>query len=811
MRYISVILPVPLRKTFTYHIEDDTTTILVGCRVVVHFGGQRYLTGIIADNSVEKPTEYETKAIESILDITPIVNATDLKLWQWIADYYMCSIGDVMKAALPSGLRIENKTKASLNEEHSPQVLLKGNEAKVYHLLSDGKPMEVSQIAKQLGIKNTVPLLRRLCEKKIINLEDETRQKYQPKLVVYFSLHPNLQDEDTLKEAFNTSKNAPKQLHFLDLIIEKSEEQKTFPKTDFLHQNSISTAIYNAVLKKHYIIEEIKEVSRFDLYPHPLEAIKPLSEEQEQCLSDIKKGFTNNRPMLLHGVTASGKTEVYIHLIKEQLDQGKQVLFLLPEIAITAEMLQRLSLVFGDRISIYHSRYSNIKRAEVWQLISSGTEGHLVLGARSAVLLPFRNLGLIIVDEEHETSYKQQEPVPHYHARDVAVVLSKLHHAQVILGSATPSIDSAYNAQCGKYGITYLLKRYSQVALPQFTVINMAEAYRTKQTKYHFSLQLIESINETLKDGRQVILFQNRRGYSGSVECQTCGYTPQCKHCDISLSYHRFQNALKCHYCGYTEPLPKVCPQCHSEGFDTKGMGTEKILEQAIELFPQAHIERFDQDTVKGNNNYETIINRFSSQRTNILIGTQMIAKGLDFKNVGLVAIMNADNMMNFPHYRSHERAYQLMSQVAGRAGRRAQQGHVILQSYTPDYQLIKTVTSYDYSTYYQQQISEREEFNYPPFVKLINITIKHKERHIAAAAAQIYADKLREKFGLMVLGPEQPSINRIKLQYLQTILLKIDHQFPLQASKDWLLALYDALKKSDTYKAISIHFEVDI
>ena len=810
MLYISVILPVPLRQTFTYHLEDKDTSIAIGCRVLVHFGGRRYQTGIVAGIKQEADEEIKTKAIEALIDESPIVNPTDIELWQWIADYYMCSIGDVMKAALPSGFRMESKTIVSINEHYVPQQRLTGNEARVYHLLSDNKSLDINTIQKQLGIKNALPIIRRLNEKETILLADETRQRYQQKQEVHFSLHNDLKDNNALEVKLKQLHRAPQQERFIQLLLEE-EQLEGIRKQPFLKKHHLSTATYQAVLKRGLISEELRIVSRFPLYTKPQQEIFPLSDEQTFCFKSIKKGFNAHKTMLLHGITASGKTEVYIHLIKEQLDQGKQVLFLLPEIAITAEMLRRLSAIFGNKISIYHSRYSNNQRAEVWQRTLNSTKGHLVIGARSAVFLPFSNLGLIIVDEEHESSYKQQEPTPHYHARDVAIIMAQMKKANILLGSATPAIESSYNAQQGKYGITHLLKRFNNVPLPQFTVVNMKEAYRKKETQYHFSSVLLSSIHRALSNGLQVILFQNRRGYSGFVECPSCGYTPQCPNCDISLSYHRYHNALKCHYCGHSETLPQVCPQCMHPKFDTRGMGTEKLLEQAKELFPEVHIERFDQDSVKENNSYENIIQRFSDQRTQILIGTQMIAKGLDFKNVGLVAIMNADNMMNFPDYRSHERAFQLMTQVAGRAGRRLAQGEVILQSYTPDYDLIRSITTYDYKTFFEMQVRERQEFRYPPFVKLIRITLKHKDKYTVAQAASLYANKLRERFQLNVLGPEEPVPNRIKLQYKQNIMLKINATFPLQASKNWLLALYDALRKSDHYKTLIIHFEVDI
>lgn len=811
LRFIDVILPVPLRRTFTYHLDNDDIEVAVGARVVVNFGGQKFVTGIIKDYNAPKPTDYETKEISTILDTKPLVTDDQIKMWQWMAEYYMCSIGEVMKAALPSGLRMENKAKAFLNPSYAGQEQLKANEAKIYNYLADGQAAELSKLAKHIGVKNIAPLLRRLIDKKVIDIEDDLRHKYTPKYKVYFHLAERLKDDSALEEAFVQIKSAKKQQAFLYTLLSDYKKDELVNKSIFLKKNGISTAVYNEILKKGFITEELKEISRFEINTKPTQAIKELSKEQTKALTIAKDYFTQNKPVLLHGVTASGKTEVYIHLIREQLDKGKQVLFLLPEIAITIEMLQRLTDIFGDKISIYHSRYSDAQRVEVWHKINESKEGHLVIGARSAVFLPFRNLGLIVVDEEHEDSYKQSEPAPYYHARDVAVMMSHQNNANIILGSATPSIESSYNGQRGKYGVTHLMERYTQVALPNIEAIDMAESYKKNRTKHHFSFELINAIKETLERKEQVILFQNRRGYSGFVECKACGYVPQCKNCDISLTYHQFRNKLSCHYCGNEEEYTEICPKCGEHEISTKGMGTEKVTEQAKEIFPKAHIQRFDQDSTKGKGDFERIITNFQDRKTDILVGTQMIAKGLDFDNVGLVAIMNADNLMNYPDFRSHEKAYQMMSQVSGRSGRRHKQGQVILQSYTPDYSLIKSVKSYDFSNYYKQQLAERKEFNYPPFVKLIDITVRHRDWRISNTAAQLLADKIRDKFGNNVLGPEAPAVSRVKLLYLNKIMLKVDTNYPLQATKNWLLALVDALKENEQLKSISVIFDVDV
>lgn len=810
MRYFDLILPLPLRQTFTYHLEDDDANIDVGFRVVVNFGGRKFVTGIVKECDTPRPEDYATKPIEAILDNEPIACEKQISFWQWVADYYMCSIGEVMKAALPSGLKMENKSKAILNPHYEGLEKLKGNEAKVYNLLSHGKPIEIATLSKDIEVKNIAPILRRMVDKGIVEIEDNAKQKYQPKYKVFFALNEQIKDETKLDEAFEQIKRAKKQVSFLTKTVILSESSPLISKTDFLKEHDFSSSVYNELISKKIITEELKEVSRFDFLSKGDQPIQALSEEQDIAFNIAKKAFKKHQPVLLHGVTASGKTEVYIHLIKEQLDQGKQILFLLPEIAITVEMLQRLNAVFGDRISIFHSRYSDAQRVEVWRKINDNEEGHLVLGARSALFLPFKNLGLIVVDEEHEESFKQKEPAPHYHARDAAVMLAHRNNANIILGSATPSIETAYNGQLGKYAVAHLMTRYSQVAMPQITPVDMADAYKKNKRQHHFSFHLIEKIKETLENKEQVIIFQNRRGYSGFVECKECGHVPQCKNCDISLTYHQRGNMLKCHYCGHHEDYKPTCNKCNSKEVDNKGIGTERITEQAQEIFPTANIERFDQDTTRGKGTFERIIDRFKTRKTDILVGTQMIAKGLDFDNVGLVAIINADNMMNFPDFRAHEKAYQLMSQVAGRAGRREKQGQVILQSYTPDYELIKSVTSYDYSNYFAQQLAERKEFNYPPFAKLIGITIKHKDWRISHSAAYHLGNKLREKFGFDVLGPEEPSVNRIKLLYLQRIILKVGNKAQLQPTKNWIIALSETIKQHESYKAITISFDVD-
>ncbi len=803
--FYNIILPVPLRQTFTYHLEDEAN-ICIGARVVVTLGGRKHVTGIVAAMDVTPPTDYQTKPIITILDTEPLVTEQQIKLWQWIADYYMCSIGEVMKAALPTGLKMENKSLISLSTNYNGEESLKGNEAKIYNYLSNNKSVDLSKITKHIGVKNIAPILQRLLDKDIITIEDEVQQKYRPKKLTYFKLAQQLYEDNTLEQTFNQLKKASKQQELLTILI-KDYEKTAVNKKTFLKIHGFSNAIYDALLKKEFITEEQREISRFDKNSIERQTLNALSPEQQIALNIAKENFAKHKPILLHGVTASGKTEVYFYLIREQLDQGKQVLFLLPEIAITVEMLQRLTAVFQDKVSIYHSRYSDAKRIEVWRKINANKGGHLVIGARSAIFLPYRNLGLIIVDEEHEDSYKQQDPTPRYQARDVAVMLAHQTKANIILGSATPSIESAHNAQLGKYGIAYLMQRFSKVALPQIMPIDMSEAYKKSKHKHHFSFELINAINEALEHKEQIILFQNRRGYSGFVECKACGYVPQCPNCDISLTYHQYNNKLVCHYCGYEEFYSEICSQCNTNQVNNKGMGTEKVAEQAKELFPNAIVQRFDQDSIKGKDKYETIISKFRNQEINILVGTQMLAKGLDFDNVALVAIMNADNMMNFPDFRSHEKAYQMISQVAGRAGRRDKQGKVILQSFTPDYELIKSIIQYDYTTYYKQQIAERKDFNYPPFVKLIDITVRHRDRHISHKAAQLLANEIREKTGICTLGPEAPTINRIKLLYLHKIMLKIDNTKPLQATKNWLLTLVDALKTQEEFKRISVIF----
>ncbi len=811
MRYLSVILPVPLRQTFTYHLEDDLVVVSSGCRVVVTFGGRKYMTGVVAEISNVAPADIETRSIDSVLDVEPIVSEKQLKLWQWMAQYYMCSIGEVMKAALPSGLRIENKTFVSPNPDFVSDTNLKGAEAAIYNYLLDEKTEEISKLAKHVSVKNIAPVIKRLVDKNAVMLQDDVKQKFKPKLRTYFKLSEDLKDEVCLENAFIEIARAKKQVHLLNKIIDVTEGGLyDADKILFFKQNEVSVSAYNQFKQKGFIEEFAKEVSRIEAENMQVKELNPLSDAQQKAFDDTKTAFANKKTVLLHGVTASGKTEVYIHLIKEQLDAGKQVLFLLPEIAITVEMLRRLVRIFGDKVSVYHSRYNDTERVEVWNKINAANEGRIVLGARSAVFLPFKNLGLIVVDEEHEESYKQQEPAPNYHARDTAIMLAHYLGANVILGSATPSMESSYNAQKGKYALATLLQRYSQVALPIIVPIDMAEAYKKGRHRNHFSFELIDQIKETLTQKEKVILFQNRRGYSGFVECKACGHVPQCPNCDISLTYHLYRKKLTCHYCGFEQEMPDNCPQCGSAEFNSKGLGTEKVAEQATALFPGVIIERFDQDTTRSKGNFDKIINRFNDGDTDILVGTQMIAKGLDFDNVGLVAIMNADNMMNFPDYRAHEKAYQLMSQVAGRSGRRSKQGKVILQSYTPDYNLIRSVVSYDFASFYNQQIEERKEFNYPPFVKIVEITAKHFDFQKTQQAAQLLADKLRERFGFFVLGPEAPPVGRIKLQYHQRIMLKVLPQYPLQATKDWIISIAEAIMAMDDFKAVKFVFEVD-
>lgn len=749
MQYADVILPVPLEGTFTYAVPAGTA-LSVGRRVLVPFGKNKSYLGIVTHLHDTPPQGYTVKSILQVIDTSPIVNASQLKLWQWISDYYLSPIGEVYKAAMPAGLKAE-----------------------------DG---------------------------------------YRPKTETYIRLTASYRNAAALHIALNVLSRAKKQLDAFTCYLELSSWDQTdqedcqpqsqeVTREELMNASGASSETLRMLERRGFLETYEKEVGRLNLGGdyHP-ERIQPLSQAQQEAYNNILMSMMKRRVTLLHGVTSSGKTEIYIHLIQRALERHEQVLYLLPEIALTVQMMQRLQRVFGNRLGIYHSKYADAERVEIWQKQLSDNPYDIILGARSAVFLPFQRLGLVIVDEEHETSYKQQDPAPRYHARSAAIMLG----AQVLLGTATPSMESYHNAKTGKYGLVELKERYQGIELPEIQVVDTADLQRRKLMTGPFSPLLLNRIREALERGEQAILFQNRRGFAPVVECHQCGWVPTCQHCDVSLTYHRQMNQLTCHYCGYTYRVPNECPCCGSTDLRTRGFGTEKIESQVREVFPEARIARMDLDTTRTRNAYERIISDFSAGRTNILIGTQMISKGLDFDRVSVVGILSADTMLNQPDFRAYEHAFMMMSQVSGRAGRKHRRGLVILQTRQKDTPVIDQVVRNDYQALYRDLIAERQAFHYPPYYRLINIFLKHRKESTVEAASTEMGSYLRHWFGNRVLGPDKPSIAKVKSQNIRKLVLKLELSIDMVLVRKYLRMTQNQLMTDKRYASLQVYFDVD-
>jgi primosomal protein N' (replication factor Y) len=781
--FAELLLPVPVPKLFTYRVPFILNEkVKPGLRGIVQFGDRRILTGIVITVHQLPPKEYEAKYILELLDDEPVVNTHQLKLFQWIADYYLCSAGEVMNAALPSGLKLSSESMVQLNPSFSWETTLFEYSEREEHLLKhlEQQALSYSDISKLLGLKHLYSILKSLVSKEAVILYEEVKEKFKPKTEKRVRLQFAYTTHESLEKVFEQLASKPKQeavlLNYLQQIpvLQDTESNKIgIAKKALIEgdvsESSLATLIKNEVLEEFEVI-----VSRFEEEPdQPLPDIT-LSEEQRLAQQEILKNFEDHAVTLLHGITGSGKTEIYINLIKKALEGGSQVLYLLPEIALTTQIVQRLKKVFGSTMGVYHSRFSDNERVEVWNGILSG-RFRFVVGVRSSIFLPFDNLGLIIVDEEHDTSYKQQEPSPRYHARDVALVMGHMHHAKVLLGSATPSVESYYLAQQKKYGLVELHKRYGDAQLPQVLLADMSSERRNKTLKGEFSRVLLKAIAETLSHKEQVIIFQNRRGYSPLVNCEDCGWVPKCVNCSVSLTYHQYRHAMVCHYCGYKEALPAQCPSCSSKRILTVGYGTEKLEEEIKLHFQEATVQRMDFDTTRLKAGYEHIIEQFENGTTDILVGTQMVTKGLDFDKVSLVGVFNADRMMHFPDFRSYERAFQLITQVSGRAGRREKPGKVIIQTSHVDHPILNFILNHTQEEFYQTEIADRRQHAYPPFSRLIELTVKHTDKKISRDAAHELTELLRTSLTeIKILGPGEPMVSKIRNQYLMSILIKI-------------------------------------
>ncbi len=809
--YADLVLPVPVPRTFTYFIPTELREIIViGQRVVVPFGKSKWYAGVVVSLHHQAPKAYDAKDIIEVLDDSPIVQEQQLELWIWIAKYYMCSIGEVMNAAMPSVFKLQSETRVLYNPDFDKKdEPWTDKQAMVVDALKIAEVLSLSDIQGISGLKNVMPLVKSLMDQGVLHVEEEIREGYKPKTIDYVRLMVAT-DAPSIQPIFERLKRAEKQSRLLLYFLSVSDYGKNPVKKSLLTDHEEFSLAQVKALEQKGIFEIFQEeVSRQQKKLADSDAMNVLSKSQAVALNEIKVELSDKEICLLYGITSSGKTAVYISLIKDMLAKGSDVLYMLPEIALTTQIIDRLQFHFGKDVLVYHSRLTNQERADIWKEVLAADGAKLLVGTRSSVFLPPKNIGLIIVDEEHEPSYKQQDPAPRYHARDVAVVLGNLLNAPVLLGSATPSIESSYNAQLNKYGKVVLNERYGGVALPDISFVNMRKARLHKQVQGDFSDLMVDTISSALERKEQVILFQNRRGFAPLLECQACGWIPQCKSCDISLTYHKAIHRLKCHYCGYQEPVPTTCSSCGSNGMLDKGLGTEKIEEELKQLFPEARIRRMDQDTTRKKNALPELINQFADRKIDILVGTQMLSKGLDFDNVGLVGVLNADQMLHFPDFRAFERCYQLLTQVAGRAGRRADVGKVLIQSYNPEHGVLQQVAQHAYGQLYNEQMAERKQFGYPPVVRMIRIILKHKNYQTLNEAADLLTSPLKAKFGTRVLGPEFPPIARIRNLYHKHFIIKLEKQHA-GALKEELQKVLNGFSMQSGFRSVRVVVDVD-
>jgi len=818
--FVDVILPLSIPNTYTYRLPYELNDIIgVGQRVIVPFGKAKYYTAIVRKVHEEVPKNYQVKYVETVLDNDRIVTDKQFQLWDWISDYYMADIGDVMNAALPSNFKLASETKISLHPEFDRSDKgLKDKEFLILEALQIQEELTLKEVAEIVGIKTIQPLIKSLIDNKRAIVSEELNAKYSPKFLTFVGIDESIKSEEELNEILNgleAQKKNVKQVNALLKVVELSRwnngEQKPVLKKDILAQG-VTDSPLNSLAKKGIIDIYSAQVSRLDSSDDDITEAKSFSSAQQESYDDINKQFEKKDIVLLHGVTSSGKTELYVQKIKESLDRGEQVLFLLPEIALTTQLINRLKKYFGDLVGVYHSRFNQNERIEIWNkvLTNDPNQFRIILGARSSVFLPFQNLGLIIVDEEHENSFKQYDPSPRYNARDVSIILGKLYKAKILLGSATPAIETYFNATEGRYGMVELNERFGGVQMPEIQCADLEKETKQKTMKSHFSSFLLTEMEEALKRDEQIILFQNRRGYTPIWTCEMCGWTPQCKNCDVSLTYHKSSSVLKCHYCGYYISPPSSCGGCGSRKLKMLGFGTEKIEDELSIYFPDAKLQRMDLDTTRARNSYSQIISEFENREVDILIGTQMVTKGLDFDNVGLVGILSADQMLNYPDFRSFERSYHLMSQVSGRAGRKKKRGKVIVQTFEPNHWIIQKVMQHDYTGFYKQEIVERRNFHYPPFFRIIVLRLKHRNANTLEIGAATLAKSLQITFKDRVLGPEAPSIGRVRNFYLKNITLKFERDASPKKVKDIIKEKIDLFLSDHDFRSIRVDIDVD-
>lgn len=819
--FAEVILPLPLKGTYTYQIPEELASgVMAGSRVMVQFGRKKFYTGIVRSVGPVAPPEseaYVPKPIMALLDSFPMASLLQMKLWDWVADYYLCTPGDVMRAAVPSGLKPESETRVGLNPDwdRSPEGLTEG-QARIVAILSAHGPMSLSDLVKESGIATAALMAEKLLDAGVAEISERVVERYRPKKESMVRLTVERGDDQALHDALDIISRSPKQerllMAYLDLSGWMRHDRDLTPvsRRDLLEKGAASPASLKALVDRG-LMEVFKvTVNRFATTPGTLSPLAKLSDEQGRALREIRDSMASNLVTLLHGVTGSGKTEIYSHLISSTLAAGRQVLYLVPEISLTTQLTDRLRRIFGNSLIVYHSKFTDNERVEIYRRLARDSSPSVVLGVRSSVLLPFSNLGLVVVDEEHEASYKQFDPAPRYNARDTGIMLAHLHGAKVLLGSATPAVETFYKAVNGKYGLVKLSARFADARLPEVEIVDMPKERKRKSVRGILSDKLRLATQDTLAGGNQAIMFQNRRGFAPVVICRQCGWSPKCDNCDVSLVYHKQSGLMRCHYCGFTRQLPAVCPVCGLNELEVYGYGTERIAEELHREFPEYRVARMDLDTTRNKESQQEIIEEFANKQTDILVGTQMVSKGLDFAGVKLVGVLNADTLLNFPDFRSNERAFNMLEQVAGRAGRHGGPGRVIIQTSKADERVLDFVTRHDYDGYYLSEIEDREQFLYPPFTKVIMICLKNKDAVAVDRAAIVFASALRRVFGDRVLGPERPFVSRVANWYLQSIMLKIEAGASMHKVKELLRTLYEESCADPSMKGTVVYYDVD-
>ena len=810
--FIDVILPLPLPKPYTYWVEEDEFYFLqAGHRVVVPFGKNKLHTAVVVKKHQIAPQTYTPKTLELILDETPIITEKQLAFWDWMSSYYLCTLGDVLRAALPNAFLLSSETEFQKNTAAEVDLQLLSDDAFLVYEALEQRSLSLDEIQAILGRKKVHPIIQEMLERGWIVTYQKLAEKYKPKRLRFVRLAAPYKTDKALAELFDSLSRAPQQSAVLLHYCQQSANFEWLATQKLQIKGKSSSPSIKALIEKGVFEEEYFQEDRALFDPTATVPKNTLSAVQKKALEATQTAFQSHEVVLFHGVTASGKTEVYFELIDAHLEKGEQVLFLLPEISLTAQMILRLQRRFGDKVTVFHSKYSIHERVEVWKsIINKSEKAQIILGARSAIFLPFQNLGLVIVDEEHEASYKQFDPAPRYLARDAAIVLARLHSAKTLLGSATPSIESQYNVEKKKYGYVPLKDRFGGVQLPFISCIDLKEAYKKKLMNGVFSHALIEAIKTALEEKKQVILFQNRRGYAPILECHSCGHIPQCSNCDVTLTYHQYNQQLRCHYCGYNVAKPLQCNACGTNALVLKGTGTQQIEEQVENLFPEANVGRMDFDSTRGKRSFDKIIGDFTAGRLNILIGTQMVTKGLDFENVALVGVINADPLLYFPEFRAHERGYQMLSQVAGRSGRSKEQGRVLIQTFSPEHEVLQQVIDSNYEALYAKQLIERKKFQYPPFYRLIKITLKARDYHKVDQAAQWLGNVLHANLAVEILGPVDPPVARIRNLFLKQILIKFSIKDDRVMIKRNLKMALKSFESIGTYRAVRVNVDVD-